>query len=122
MSPGLGRGPHSVEEARRSHPACERRPQGERDRDHREDENRPWRSRQQQPAADAKREPGRRDDAHVGQSVDLILGAGEYITALKWTFGDLPVGHQVNSLQFASTILTNDLSHAYVHENSAYST
>src|SRR5664279_6371554 len=75
---GLGRGPSSVDEARRSHPARERRPQRERDRDHRQDEDCPGRACQQQPGADAKREPRRRNDARVGQSVDLILGASQH--------------------------------------------
>src|ERR1035437_721383 len=75
---GLGRGPSSVDEARRSHPARERRPQRERDRDHRQDEDCPGRACQQQPAADAKREPGRRNDARVGESVDLILGTSQH--------------------------------------------
>ncbi len=41
-------------------------------------------------------------------AASLGLGAGESVTAIKWDFGTLPVGYSVGSLQFASSILTND--------------
>jgi hypothetical protein len=43
---------------------------------------------QQQPAADDKRESGRCNDAHVGQSVDLILGTEPIPRALSVTAGN----------------------------------
>lgn len=40
----------------------------------------------------------------------LGLAGNEYITDIKWDFGNLPVGYEVKDLKFDSTILTTDRS------------
>ncbi|MFP4357974.1 MAG: SdrD B-like domain-containing protein [Puniceicoccaceae bacterium] len=46
----------------------------------------------------------------------LGLGAGEYITAVRWDFGTLPVGYEVRDFQIRGTILTVDRSGTPVPE------
>ncbi|MDF3127782.1 SdrD B-like domain-containing protein [Kiritimatiellaeota bacterium B1221] len=55
--------------------------------------------------------PGNPYAGTANQSVtvsSLGLGASEYVTAIKWDFGTIPVGYKVNNLKFNSTILTSD--------------